>query len=64
VSLAAAANTVVMQRVPALGGNGGVIAVDADGNIVLPFNTNGMCRGWIRGKGERATAIFEETGQP
>jgi len=57
-SLSAAADEVIMQRVPALGGDGGVIAVDADGNIALPFNTAGMYRGWIRGDGTRATAIF------
>jgi len=59
--LAAAANIVVMQRVPALGGDGGAIAVDAQGNIALPFNTTGMYRGWIRSNGERGTAIFRES---
>jgi L-asparaginase / beta-aspartyl-peptidase len=59
-SLADAAGAVVMQDVPALGGDGGVIAIDADGNIALPFNTAGMYRGWIRRDGSRATAIFKE----
>jgi L-asparaginase / beta-aspartyl-peptidase len=59
-SLADAAGSVVMTDVPALGGDGGVIAIDADGNIALPFNTDGMYRGWIRRDGSRATAIFKE----
>jgi L-asparaginase / beta-aspartyl-peptidase len=57
-SLATAAGQVVMQDVPALGGDGGVIAIDADGEIALPFNTSGMYRGWIRRDGNRGTAIF------
>jgi beta-aspartyl-peptidase (threonine type) len=57
-SLADAADAVVMQAVPALGGDGGAIAVDALGNIALPFNTSGMYRGWIARDGSRGTAIF------
>jgi L-asparaginase / beta-aspartyl-peptidase len=59
-SLTAAANQVIMQDVPALGGDGGVIAIDADGEIALPFNTKGMYRGWIRRDGTRGTALFAE----
>jgi len=29
------------------GGKGGVIAVDAKGNIATPYNTGGMARGWV-----------------
>lgn len=57
-SLADAANTVVMERVPALGGDGGVIAIDSEGNIAMPFNTSGMYRAWIDRDGHRGTAIF------
>jgi beta-aspartyl-peptidase (threonine type) len=59
-SLAAAAEEVVMKRVPALGGDGGVIAIDAQGNIALPFNTSGMYRGWVKTDGSRGTAVFAE----
>jgi L-asparaginase / beta-aspartyl-peptidase len=58
--IAAAAQQVVMQDVPALGGDGGVIAIDADGNLALPFNTSGMYRGWIKRDGSRGTALFKE----
>jgi len=53
-----AAELVILRKLPELGGDGGVIAVDAQGNIALPFNTAGMYRGWIRSNGERETAIF------
>ncbi len=59
-SLQAAADEVIMKRVPALGGDGGIIALDAKGNIAMPFNTGGMYRGWVRADGTRGTAIFRE----
>ena len=63
-SLAEAAGEVVMEVIPAHGGDGGVIALDGQGNIALPFNTAGMYRGWVRPDGSRGTAIFgdEQTG--
>ena len=57
-TLAAAADAVILQRVPELGGDGGAIAVDRDGNIAMPFSTVGMYRGWIAVDGSRGTAIF------
>jgi L-asparaginase / beta-aspartyl-peptidase len=59
-SLAEAADEVVMKRVPELGGDGGVIGLDAEGNMHLPFNTGGMYRGWVRPDGSRGTAIFAD----
>lgn len=59
-SLKVASDAVVMQVVPELGGDGGIIALDKDGNIALPFNTEGMYRGWIKPNGERGVAIFKE----
>ena len=61
-TLAAAADAVILQRVPELGGDGGAIAVDRDGNIAMPFSTVGMYRGWIATDGSRGTAIFGEGG--
>lgn len=61
-SLLDAADAVVMQRVPELGGDGGVIALDTEGNIAMPFNTSGMYRAWIAPDGTRGTAIFREEG--
>ncbi|WP_434734745.1 isoaspartyl peptidase/L-asparaginase family protein [Chiayiivirga sp.] len=59
-SIRKAADEVVMRRVPELGGNGGVIALDAHGRFALPFNTSGMYRGWIARDGERGVAIFRD----
>lgn len=59
-SVTQAANEVVMDAVPKLGGDGGVIALDADGNFATPFNTQGMFRGWIDKDGKMHIAIFVE----
>ena len=61
-SLAVAADAVIMQRVPELGGDGGAIAVDRGGNIAMPFSTTGMYRGWIGPDGSRGVAIFAQEG--
>lgn len=47
-SLEAACEDVVGQRLPAVGGEGGLIAVSRAGELCLPFNTEGMYRGWLR----------------
>jgi beta-aspartyl-peptidase (threonine type) len=57
-SLAQAAHEVVHEVLPAIGGNGGLIAVDAQGNLALPFNSEGMYRGWARVGEAPRTAIF------
>lgn len=48
LSLAAACHRVIHETIPALGGEGGLIAVDHAGNVALPFNTQGMYRGFAR----------------
>lgn len=47
-----------LAKLTAMGGTGGFIALDANGNITMPFNTSGMFRGYIRSTGEKETAIF------
>jgi L-asparaginase / beta-aspartyl-peptidase len=59
-SISVAAEEVLMNVVPAMGGDGGAIALDKDGNISLPFNTEGMYRGWIKPDGSRGVAIFKD----
>ena len=44
LSLSEACERVVMEKLPALGGIGGLIAVDREGNVALPFNSEG-CTG-------------------
>lgn len=43
-SLAAAVREVVLEELPALGGEGGVIAIDPQGHIAMEFNSEGMFR--------------------
>ena len=43
-SLLQAVTAVVLQELPALGGEGGVIAIDPQGNIAMEFNSEGMFR--------------------
>jgi L-asparaginase / beta-aspartyl-peptidase len=53
LTLEAACREVILEKQVALGGEGGVIAVDGAGNIALIFNSEGMYRGWER-EGEKA----------
>ena len=46
-----AAEEVVLKKLVQRGGEGGVIALDAQGNIAMPFNSEGMYRGYIRPDG-------------
>ncbi len=57
LSLEAAVHELVHGRVPALGGNGGIIAVDAHGVVVMDFSTEGMFRGARDANGRRQIAI-------
>jgi beta-aspartyl-peptidase (threonine type) len=41
------------------GGEGGLIAVDANGNVTLPFNSEGMYRGYVSSSGELMTEIYK-----
>jgi len=59
-SVKKAAEEVMLKKLPALGGTGGVIALDRMGIFALPFNTEGMHRGYIRADGKPVTAIFKE----
>jgi L-asparaginase / beta-aspartyl-peptidase len=58
-TLADAANEMIMKKLPALGGDGGLIAVDKNGNITMPFCTEGMYRGYVKSNGETAIKIYK-----
>ncbi len=49
-----------IRKLSELQGTGGVIALDAKGNIAMEFNTEGMFRGYIKSSGEREIAIFKD----
>ena len=57
-----AADQLVLQDLVALGGEdtGGAIAMDHDGNIRMPFNTEGMYRGYIDTSGKEVVAIYKD----
>ncbi|PVD52146.1 beta-aspartyl-peptidase [Terrimonas sp.] len=59
IPLKNAADEMVMKRLPALGGDGGLIAVDSKGNIAMPFNTEGMYRGFMK-DGKAEVKIYKE----
>lgn len=58
MSLKEAAQT-VLSKVAKLGGTGGLIAIDSDGNVALPFNTSGMYRGYVNPNGKFVVAIYK-----
>jgi beta-aspartyl-peptidase (threonine type) len=47
-----------LDTVKQLGGTGGLIAIDKNGEIALPFNTNGMYRGYIDSNGKIVVKIY------
>ena len=59
-TVAAAARTVVLERLKAMGGKGGVITIDGEGRIAMPFNTRGMYRGSVTTTGRRTVAIYSD----
>ncbi len=58
--LAAAADAVVMDVLVKAGGEGGIIAMDAQGNVAMPFNSKSMYRGALGADGVVYTAILKD----
>ena len=54
-----AAEYVINQEIPRLGGDGGAIVLGADGQFATPFNTDGMYRGWVDKSGKIHVEIFK-----
>lgn len=59
LSLEQATHEVVINKLTQLGGEGGLIAVDKDGNISMCFNSEGMYRGYAYANGEVKSLIFK-----
>jgi len=57
--IARAADRVINRDIPKAGGDGGAIALGADGSVAFPFNTGGMYRGWIGSDGVPHVAIYK-----
>ena len=52
------AGRAVIDEIGDLGGDGGLIALDRDGNITAPFNSQGMKRAWLTPDGEIGVEVF------
>jgi beta-aspartyl-peptidase (threonine type) len=59
LSLAEACQVVVHDKLVPLGGEGGLVAVDAAGNVCLPFNSEGMYRAWHAVDGSEGISIYK-----
>lgn len=59
LSLKEAAQEVIQKKIPELGGDGGIIAIDKNGNMVAEFNTAGMYRASMNDKGELSIGIYK-----
>jgi beta-aspartyl-peptidase (threonine type) len=59
MTLEQAANEVINKRILEIKGDGGLIAVDAKGNIAMPFNTEGMYRACKTSTGLEKIAIYK-----
>jgi beta-aspartyl-peptidase (threonine type) len=53
------ATQIVLDKIAKLGGTGGLIAIDRQGNIALPFNTSGMYRGYVDPNGKFVVEIYK-----
>ena len=60
MSLAEAAKEVIQNKNPQLGGNGGIIAIDHQGNVSMEFNTAGMYRAKMNKEGDLEIGIYSE----
>ncbi len=62
VSLKEASEHIIHTKLKEAGGTGGLIALDKEGNISMPFNTAGMYRGYVTDS-ERVVAIYESKSE-
>jgi beta-aspartyl-peptidase (threonine type) len=60
LSLQAAAEEVIMKKLTKLGGTGGLVAIDRNANIAMPFNTDGMYRAYKVQGGKTFVAIYKD----
>jgi len=58
-SVKKAAEEVVMNKLVERSGEGGVIALDRNGNFAMPFNSEGMYRGYIKADGKSEVLIYK-----
>lgn len=59
-TLAEAGDEVVMNQLVEMGGSGGVISIDKNGNIAMPFNSEGMYRGYRKANEAAKVMIYKD----
>ena len=59
LSLAEASQKVVMEKLVTINGEGGLVAIDKEGNIEMPFNSSGMYRAMRKSDGTSSVAIYK-----
>jgi L-asparaginase / beta-aspartyl-peptidase len=64
IPLEQAADEVVMKELVAQHGDGGVIALDRNGNVATPFNTTGMLTGQVRSEGKIQLSGWTKDARP
>lgn len=52
---------VIFNQIGKLGGEGGAIVLDKDGNVAWDFNSTGMFRGYKKSTGENVVEMYEKT---
>jgi L-asparaginase / beta-aspartyl-peptidase len=60
LSLKEASELVIKDKLVKAGGSGGVICVDKNGNISMPFNSNGMFRGYATADGKEGIFVYKD----
>jgi beta-aspartyl-peptidase (threonine type) len=60
ISLSAAMEDVVMNKLLVIGGEGGMIGVDAQANVSIQFNSEGMYRGMKHSDGRQTSQVFKD----
>lgn len=60
LSVKEASEKVVMDKLVKAGGSGGVICVDKYGQVAMPFNSEGMFRGFAQSSGDKGIFIYKD----
>ena len=61
LGLEEASQKLIFKKFIEIGGEGGLVAVDREGNVAMPFSTEGMYRGVIREDGQAHVSIFRDS---
>lgn len=59
ITLQQAADEVVLEKLQTMGGDGGVVGIDSQGNVIVSFNSSGMYHAWIDVRGQMVIGIFK-----